>query len=77
MVITDWLSKVADLVVDLLFEQKVEESPEVLQEQIEANVDEDLNVAKLETEQLLRRWYLDLTEEQLRKVFEDVTKDWS
>lgn len=76
MVVTNWLSKVADLVVTLLFEPKVEESTEVLTEQVEANTDEDLNVAKLETEQLLRRWYPYLSEEQLAKIFQIVTKDW-
>lgn len=76
MVVTNWLSKVADIVVELLFEPKIEESTEVLTEQIEANTDEDLNLAKLETEQLLRRWYPDLSEEQLSKIFQIVTKDW-
>jgi galactokinase/mevalonate kinase-like predicted kinase len=63
-------------VVTLLFEPKIEESTEVLTEQTEANTDEDLNLAKLETEQLLRRWYPDLSEEQLSKIFQIVTKDW-
>ncbi len=76
MVITNWLSKVADIVVELLFEPKIEEFTEVLTEQIEANTDEDLNLAKLETEQLLRRWYPDLSEEPLSKIFQIVTKDW-